>query len=279
MDIDFGQILPNPTDALYNASTTYSSMQTCIDEYKSEWLSLVDGNKGHALPGYNSDGSAKVSDYWRCIVNVYRTGAAANLANEKAQLAQEKASLANEKANLANEKAGYAQNQGDYAKNMAEHPSYIGGDGFWYHWNYAAQSYVKGSTSKGSDLNYNTMTESEKDALAAQVAEEFLRNGGYALFPVDKSALTTTTVHKKNSIICIDGVVYISNKETQNLPFKMVVEDNKLVTQVMYGRTCLVRASDTRNADWDIWIDASNNVRYKDLEARVLKLETIINSL
>ena len=66
MDIDFGQILPDPTDAAYNSSTTYSAMQTCLDEYKSEWLSLVDGNRGHALPGYYADLAVLDTDIFTC---------------------------------------------------------------------------------------------------------------------------------------------------------------------------------------------------------------------
>ena len=286
MDIDFGQILPNPTDALYDSTRTYSSMQSCLDEYNSEWLSLVDNNRGHALPGYNEDGSAKVSDYWRCIVNVYRTEAAAKNADEKAALAAEKASLANDKANLANqkanlanEKATYAQNQGDYAKNMADHPSYVGSDGYWYHWDYATQLFVKGPKAKGEDLDYSSMTESEKEELTKAVAEEVANQGGYAIVPVEESTLTTTSVFQKNSVICINGVIYIAKTETQNLPFRMVVEDNKFVTQQMYGKTCFIVASNALSADWKVWLDASNDVRYKMLEDRVARLETIINSL
>ena len=165
MDIDFGQILPNQTDEAYDSTFRYSVMQTCLDTYKSEWMSLEDNNVGHPLPGYYADGRAKVSDWWRCIVNLYRTGAAANnaeemaaLANEKANLANEKANLANEKANLANEKATYAQTQGDYAKEMADHPNYVGDDGFEYSWNYSQHKYVKGAYMKGEGINYSTMT-------------------------------------------------------------------------------------------------------------------------
>lgn len=88
MDIDFGQVLPNPTDAAYNPGFSYSTMQTCLDGYKSEWLSLKDNNVGHALPGYNADGSAKTSEWWRCIVNVKRAKDAADNADTQAAEAE-----------------------------------------------------------------------------------------------------------------------------------------------------------------------------------------------
>ena len=275
MDIDFGQILPDPTDVAYNSSTTYSAMQTCLDEYKSEWLSLVDGNRGHALPGYYADGTAKVSDYWRCIVNVYRTGAAANEAVEKAQLAQEKANLANSAAGNANEKATLAETQAAYAKNMADHPSYIGEDNYYYRWDYAQQKYIKGSYMKGSDLNFSTMTEEEKQELFDGVTEIVEREGGFVLYPVDLSQVTTTTVFQKNSIICIDGVVYKSKQQTSDFPVVLLVENNKFVTQVISGTTVFVKPVNTLSSDWEVWLDASSDFRYKQLEARVARLETI----
>lgn len=268
--------MPNPTDALYDPTFRYSVMQTCLDEYRSEWMSLVDGNLSHALPGYNADGSAKVSDYWRCIVNVYRTGKTANDAIAAAQVANEKAALANTKAALADEKAGYAGTQGDYAKNMADHPPYIGGDGYWYHWNHSTQEYVKGSYSKGDDLDYSTITDEEKQALAGKVAEEFDRIGGYSVFPVDEDSITTTSVFRKNSILSLDGVVYIAVRQTQDLPFPMVVEDNKILTVPIYGKTVLVRASDVKSSHWDVWIDASNDIRFRQLEDRVARIESVV---
>lgn len=203
----------------------------------------------------------------------------ASLAEEKAALANEKAGLANQAANNANSQATYAKNQGDYAKNMADHPSYIGSDGYWYHWDYASQCFVKGAKAKGEDIDYSTMTASEKSELAQLVADKVAMEGGYALIPVNESTLTTTTVFLFNSIICINGVVYKANKQTQTLPFPVVIQGNKFVTQTKYGKTCLVLSSNVKSADWDVWIDASNDVRFKTLEERVARLEAIVNSL
>ena len=274
MDIDFGQILPNPTDAAYDSTYTYSSMQTCLDDYKSEWLSLVDSNRGHALPGYNADGTAKKSDYWRCIVNIYRTGAAANDAIEQAAAAKAAAKSANDAAGTANEKAQYAETEGNYAKEMAEHPTYIGDDNYVYSWSHAQQKYIKGAYMKGKDLDYDSMSAEEKQALTDSVVEQIERGGGFALYPVELSAISTSTVFGKNSIICIDGVVYRAKQQTSDLPVVLVVENNKFVTQVMYGHTVFIKANDSLSSDWEVWLDASSDFRYKALEARVAKLET-----
>lgn len=88
MEIDYGQILPAPTDAPYDSSRSYIGGETCLDEYQSEWLSLEDGNRGHALPGYNADGSAKSNEWWRCIVNVKRAKDAADNADTQAAEAE-----------------------------------------------------------------------------------------------------------------------------------------------------------------------------------------------
>lgn len=290
MDIDFGQILPNPTDEAYKSSYTYKAMETCIDEYKSEWLSLVDNNKNHALPGYNADGSAKVSDYWRCIVNVYRTGksasdadtAAAN-ATEKANLANEKAGLADDAARLANEKAAKAEQAATDSRNATQEAEKVDAelDG-----NMLKVTNRNGSTKtlnvkgekgdKGDGLNWSTMTDAEKEEVTDAVADEIAQQGGYAIIPVNESTIGPSTTYNKNAVLCLDGVIYKANKNTQNLPFPMVVEDGKILTVTLYGKTVLVRASNTKSADWDVWIDASNDIRFRQLEERVARLESII---
>ena len=285
--------MPNPTDATYSASYTYSAMETCIDQYKSEWLSLVDNNRNHALPGYNVDGSAKVSDYWRCIVNVYRTGksasdadtAAAN-ATEKANLANEKAGLADEAARLANEKAAKAEQAATNSLNATQEAEKVDAE---LEGNTLKVTNRNGSTKtlnvkgekgdKGEGLDWSTMSQAEKDEVTDAVAEQIAQEGGYAIVPVNESMIGPTATYEKNSILCLDGVIYKANKQTQNLPFPMVVEDGKILTVVLYGKTVLVRASNTKSADWDVWIDASNDIRFKTLEERVARLETIINSL
>jgi len=293
MDIDFGQILPYPTDAPYSSTTNYGSMWTCLDQYNSEWLSLVDNNKGHALPGYNADGSAKSNDYWRCIVNVYRTGAAANNANEKAALANEKAEYANEKANLAEQQANYAQQKGDYAQQQGDYAKnqIQGAENVNAVLNGTTLSVTdrNGSTKTtnlkgekgdpGKDLDYESMTAAEKQALEEAVADRISQEGGYALLPVNESTLSPSSTFVKNAIICIDGVIYRAKRETNTLPFNFMADDGKFVVQTILGHTCFVRVTNTLNTDWEVWIDASCDLRFKQLEERVARLETIINSL
>lgn len=293
MDIDFGQILPYPTDAPYNATTNYGSMWTCLDQYKSEWLSLVDNNKGHALPGYNADGSAKTSDYWRCIVNVYRTGASANNADAKAALAEEKANLANDKATLADqaarlaeEKAAFAQQQGENARNQIEGAENVDAT---LNGNILSITNRNGSTKtvnvkgekgdKGEGLDYSSMTTAEKQELAGNVADKVAEEGGYALIPVKESTLSPSSTFVKNAIICIDGVIYRAKSETNTLPFNFMADDGKFVVQTILGHTCFVKVTNTLNSDWEVWIDASCDLRFKQLEERIARLETIINSL
>lgn len=275
MDIDYGQILPAPTDARYQSTRNYMAMETCYDEWQSEWLSLDDNNLNHPIPGYNSDGSAKVSDWWRCLVNVYRAERAAQNADEKATLANEKATLANNAATNANDKATYAKTQGDYAKNIAEHPTYVGDDGYVYRWNYSEQRYVRGAYVKGEGINYSTMSAAEKQELHDAVIEEAERNGGFMLYPVELASISTTSVFQKNSIICIDGVVYRAKQQTSNLPVVLVAENNRFITQVVNGYTVFIKANNTLSSDWEVWLDASSDFRYKSIEARVAKLETL----
>ena len=68
----------------------------------------------------------------------------------------------------------HAETQGDYAKNVGDHPTYIadgtaskpGDVGYAYQWDYDAQQYVK--TIRVA-LDWNSMSQQEKDALAAEV--------------------------------------------------------------------------------------------------------------
>lgn len=104
---------------------------------------------------------------------------AAGAADDSADAASRMASLAYDKAGLADDKATYAQNQGDYAKELADHPPYIadgtqakpGDVNYWYIWNHATQTYVKDAYARGSDLDYSSMTEQEKQGLANRTAD------------------------------------------------------------------------------------------------------------
>lgn len=88
MDIDFGQILPNPTGENWSSGRKFMAGDTCYDEYGSEWLSLDDDNTGHALPGYYTDGMPKESDWWHCLVNMKKVSDAASHANTQGDYAK-----------------------------------------------------------------------------------------------------------------------------------------------------------------------------------------------
>ena len=211
---------------------------------------------------------------------------AADNADEKAALANEKAGQAQTAANLANEKAEYAQTQGNYAKQKGDEASLVdanlnGTTLTIKNRNGSSKSLnVKGEKGeKGDGINYSTMTTAEKQALVEQVAQEVAQEGGYVLYPINVSDITTSSTFNKNAMICIDGVVYRATQTVSNLPLTFVVEDGKFLTQNIYGKTAFVRAGDTINSGWEVWIDASNDIRFLQLEERVARLETIINNL
>lgn len=128
---------------------------------------------------------------------------------------------------------------------------------------------------KGDGIDYQTMTAAEKQALTEQVAEEIAQQGGYVLYPVEEGSLSPSSTFRKNAIISIDGVIYRAVGDTTELPLKFVVEDGKFVVQELYGHTAFVRGSDEVSADWAIWADASNDIRFRMLEDRVARLETL----
>ena len=175
-DFDFGQILPRPTNALYSSSRDYLVMETCYDDYQSEWMSLTDHNQGHPLPGCDSNLMAIEDDYWRCLVNV-------RIAAEKAAAADAAATRANTlwqtikawwegasgfkavaEAKLAEWttyftdtiSAGWdslrqdlldaiqsALDAADNANDTADHPNYVGEDYYVYKWDKATKTYNK----------------------------------------------------------------------------------------------------------------------------------------
>jgi hypothetical protein len=207
--------------------------------------------------------------------------AAADNADEKAAIANTKAGTAQTAANLANDKAEYAQTQGGYAKQQGDAAALVdaslSGTVLTVKSRTGAVKSVdtKGDKGdKGDGIDYSTMTPAEKQALTEQVAEEIAQQGGYVLYPVDESTLSPSSTFRKNAIICIDGVIYRAVRDTANLPLKFVVESSKFVVQTIYGRTAFVRAANTVNSDWAVWVDASNDIRFRQLEDRVARLET-----
>lgn len=195
--------------------------------------------------------------------------------------------------------SAYAKTQGDYAKDLNEHPGYIadgtaahpGDAGYYYTWDYENQQYVRGAL---LSLDWASMTDAQKEALAADVlaaigfddvpvhgSQNAVKSGGiYDTFeeerlkPVDISSYTYGQTFQKNSLLVVDGVVYITTADTENLPFVPVVQDGKILTQTIEGFTTFVRANNNLPTGWKVWLDCSNSLRMTLLEKRIATIET-----
>lgn len=203
-------------------------------------------------------------------------------AEDAAALANLKAGEAETAANNANQKADYATTQGNYAKQKGDEASLVDADLdgttviIKSRTGAIKAKNVKGDKGdKGEGINWSTMSAAEKQQLYQYVADEIAQEGGYVLYPVTDADMTSGTF-RKNSIITINGVTYKAIRDTTNLPVVFVMEDGKYVTQVDSGINLFVIAGYSQTADWEVWIDASNNYRFRQLESRVTRLETLI---
>jgi len=164
--------------------------------------------------------------------------------------------------NTSVQQSNYAKSQGDYAKNMADHPAFIG-DGitgekdYWYTWNYSLQQYVKGSYAKGDNLDWDSMTPTEKEHFYEEVTETIAEEEGYAFRPVDVDTITPSSTFKKNSIIGINGVLYYAYQDTIYLPITLVTQGNAFVVNIVDGRKAFVVSDYTLNTGWKVWTDAA----------------------
>lgn len=146
-------------------------LNRALATFQTSWDALV-GTVSTAIGNANDATSAAATA-------AGAANTAAGAADDSANAASRMASLAYDKAGLADDKATYAQNQGDYAKELADHPPYIadgtqakpGDVNYWYIWNHATQTYVKDAYARGSDLDYSSMTEQEKQDLANRTAD------------------------------------------------------------------------------------------------------------
>lgn len=154
-----------PASAGAQAYTFLSDLDQASSAAWADWLD----NMKPAIQQATTDASSAATS-----ANSAATSAntAASLANEKATAANSAATLANTNAGYAETQGDYAKQQGDYAKSWNDHPPYIGngtnGDlNYWYVWVNA--TYIRSVYAKGDDLDWSTMTEQEKDDLAARV--------------------------------------------------------------------------------------------------------------
>lgn len=239
-------------------ATVQNTWSTWFSQTKGDWTDWFNSAKSAWTSWFGADATSGVQKQWTTLKA--DSTAATNRANDKAEYAQTQ--------------GGYAKQQGDAAALV---DASLSGTVLTVKSRTGAVKSVdtKGDKGdKGDGIDYSTMTPAEKQALTEQVAEEIAQQGGYVLYPVEESTLSPSSTFKKNAIICIDGVIYRAVRDTANLPLKFVVEGNKFVVQTIYGRTAFVRAANTVNSDWAVWVDASNDIRFCQLEDRVARLET-----
>lgn len=250
-------------------ASVQSAWNTWFSQTKAAWTDWLNNTKTAWTDWFNSAKSAWTS--W------FGADATSGVQKQWATLKADSTAA----TNRANDKAEYAQTQGGYAKQQGDAAALVdaslSGTVLTVKSRTGAVKSVdtKGDKGdKGDGIDYSTMTPAEKQTLTEQVAEEIAQQGGYVLYPVEESTLSPSSTFKKNAIICIDGVIYRAVRDTANLPLKFVVESSKFVVQTIYGRTAFVRAANTVNSDWAVWVDASNDIRFRQLEDRVARLET-----
>jgi hypothetical protein len=192
-DFDYGQILPRPTGQNYDENFNYLVMHTCYDQYGSEWMSLVDNNKGHALPGYDANFKPIEDDWWRCTVNAriaYEKGedakAKGNTAQQQGNAAEAKGEAAKQQGNVAQEKGNAAAAAATLAALIGQNPPRVGctieghasDDHYWY---YAVPNeHLDGVTwvnsnvwAKGDNLDWESLSEAEKQRIIGEILASF----------------------------------------------------------------------------------------------------------
>ena len=86
----------------------------------------------------------------------------------------------------------YATEQGDYAKEWNDHPPFIGngttGDlNYWYLYDITTEQYVKGPYAKGDNLDWDSMTQADKDRLIQELLQT-LEDSGFDAVPTENSS-------------------------------------------------------------------------------------------
>ena len=89
------------------------------------------------------------------------------------------------------EATDHAKTQGDYAKDWNDHPPYIGngttGDqNYWYLYDITIGQYVKGPYAKGDNLDWDSMTQGDKDRLVQELLQT-LEESGFDAVPTENS--------------------------------------------------------------------------------------------
>ncbi len=158
----------------YDPNTTYKVLETVLYDHDT-WTSLDNGNKGHTPADGSSwwqrqtDGGKHAYDEGEnAKVQAAAAGTKASEANLMAQAAREQAQSAQSASETAN-------TQANRAKALANNPPKVGADNYWYFYNETTGEYEKSSAyAKGDSLDWNTMTEEDKQLVIEQAAQQAL---------------------------------------------------------------------------------------------------------
>ena len=114
-----------------------------------------------------------------------------NTAEAQGNTAEEQGNTAEAQGNAAETKGNFAKTQGDYAKEWNIHPPYIGngttGDqNYWYLYDITTSQYVRGPYAKGDNLDWDSMTQGDKDRLVQELLQT-LEESGFDAVPTENS--------------------------------------------------------------------------------------------
>lgn len=145
------------------------------EEYKYDFLDfIVTGTGCYLSLDYDNIGNpVSNTDKWKCMIDFTKLNGAISSAEEALEILVEK--------------GNYAKDQGDYAKReadkvaaviakamrIADHPTYISKDDHHvYEWDDVAQQYVDSGITIDVVLNYDDMTEEDKQDFASRTGAE-----------------------------------------------------------------------------------------------------------
>lgn len=162
-----------PTGA-YDPNRKYKVLETVLYDHDT-WTSLDNDNKGHT-PADGSNWWQRQTDggkhaYEEGENAKVQAGAAQSKANEAGLMAD----AARTQAQQAQAAKEAAQQQANRAAALANHPPIVGDDNFWYFWDEETSQYVKSEAyAKGDSLDWESMTQEDKDLVIQQAAQKAL---------------------------------------------------------------------------------------------------------
>ena len=88
------------------------------------------------------------------------------------------------------------------------------------------------------------------------------------------------TLFTKGSLLTVNGITYHALWDTYDLPVTFVVANGVPISDIYFGRVYYEIDEDAGlSQDWEVWIDASNDMRFKEIEHRVRSIESNKNIL